>query len=410
MWNLIKNELIKLHYKRKLLITTIVLLVIIILLCGGTFAVSKIAKVANTPKGQIKIYESSISNLEKQKSMDKKLSEEDKQNIDKQIESFNKEIEKLKEEDEKLSTTNKSENWQDTLKTKISELEKEKASMDKFNDATNLERVNKELLVNKYLLNNNIKPLQGNDFTSYSTLQIFFSLCSIILVCIIVAILTADIVSGECTPPTLKVLLSRPISRWKVHFAKFIAALCSSLVIIISIELILYLLAGIIFGFQNMSYPMAVGTKFKEDLARVAIMQKNYAAIVGSTYLIPLWAYLLRSLLMQILFITAAASFCFLLSSVLKSSSLSMTLSIILIIVLDIVAKLPFSITTKISSFIFISYGNSLSVIGSKLPDNPLATVQPLQTPFLGIMVLCLWSIGCYIISHLVFTKKDFLI
>jgi len=87
-----------------------------------------------------------------------------------------------------------------------------------------------------------------------------------------------------------------------------------------------------------------------------------------------------------------------------------MTLSIIFIIVLDIVSKLPFDITTKISSFIFISYGNSLNVIGSKLPDNPLAGIQPLQTPLSGIIVLSLWSIGCYVISHLVFTKKDILI
>jgi len=91
MWNLIKNELIKLHYKRKLLITAIVLMVIAVLLCCGTFAVSKLAKSVSTPKGQIKLFETNISNLEKQKSMNKKL-----------------------------STTTKSDNWQATLETKIS--------------------------------------------------------------------------------------------------------------------------------------------------------------------------------------------------------------------------------------------------------------------------------------------------
>ena len=410
MWNLIKNEIIKLHYRRKLLITAIVLAVIIILLCIGTFAVSKVAKSVSTPKGQIKLYETSISNLEKQKTMNKKLSEEEKQQMDKDIENIKKEIEKLKEEDEKLSTTSNSDNWQVNLESKVSALEKEKTDLDKYNDPNSFERVNKELLINKNLLDNKIKPLQGTDFTSFTTLQIFFALCSIILVCIIVAILTADIVSGECTPPTMKVLLSRPVSRWKVLLAKYISALCASLIIIVAMELILYLLAGVIFGFQNMSYPIAVGTQFKEDLAHVSVMQKSYTAIVGSTYIIPLWAYMLRALLMQILFIIAAVSFCFLLSSVLKSSSLSMTLSIVFIIVLDIVSKLPFNITTKISSFIFISYGNSLNVIASKLPDNPLGGIQPLQTPLTGIIVLSLWSIGCYVISHLVFTKKDILI
>jgi len=402
MLNLVKNELIKLHYKRKLLITVIVLFVVSILICAGTFALSKLA----TPKGQIKIYETNITNLENQKQNNKNLSEKDIHQIDKQIEDFKAQIETIKSNANNPNVLS----WKDTVEAKTTKLEEQKAALDSFKDAGEIESINKELLINNYLLKNNIKPLGDFDFTSFSIVSIFFKLCSILLVCIIISIITADIISGECTPPTLKVLLSRPVARWKVLLSKFIAALVSSLIIIISIEVLLYLLGGLILGFQNMSYPMAVGTKFKESVIQISASNKSFVPIVGSTYIIPLWLYLLRTLSMQILFITASVSFFLLLSSLFKSSTLSMTLSIVLVIVLDIIKQLPFQIVRKISSFIFITYGNSLDLVGSKLSDYSLGSLNPLQIPIVGIIVLLCWSIGCYVIAHLVFTKKDILI
>jgi len=396
MWNLIKNELIKLRYRKKFLITIIVLSALSILVCIGSYAAIQLSKKYSNP-------ETTLSMLETQrKDPQGKLSQSDKDSLDKSIDDLKKQVEK-----NKIEKSGEKIDWKVTVKAENESLKMQKEAFIDPNKG-NIEKINVQILKNNYLLDHNIKPADDMALNGYSLLLTLFGALSAIFLTIIVAIMTSDIVSGEFTPPTLKVLLTRPVARWKLLLSKFIATTMSAIVIIVFIELLVFIISGLILGFGDLTYPILVGTKFKASIVQLSSAGKEYIPIIGSTYLIPAWSFLIRIFLLQILFIICTSSFCFFLSSVLKSSTLSMTLSIVIIIATSIIISIPY--ISKAAPFIFVHYGNVVNVLQSPLASQYSMVTSTTPTPVMGIIVLCLWSVVCYAIAHLVFTKRDVLI
>jgi len=220
-----------------------------------------------------------------------------------------------------------------------------------------------------------------------------------------VGLFTADMVSGECTPPTLKLLLTQPISRRKALFSKFIAVVSSATIMIVAIELISFVIMGLIFGFGDFNYPMFVGTKYKSDMNQVVNGTHPIVSVAGSTYIITRAAYLVRMFLLQILAIVTVASFAFMLSSIFKSSMVSVSLSIVTPVVLFIISNI-----SSLSKFTMLMFTNHLNPEYIMKGQNVMRFSNPNITPTFSIVLLVVWAVVCYGISHLVFTKKDILI
>ena len=330
MKNLIKNELIKLKAKNKLLISFLVIAILFGLISAGvSYSFSKMLK-----------------------------------------------------EDKGIA------NWKTDLKEQISVLENSNKS---GNEET--------ILKYKYMLENNVAPDGLKHQISYSTLEMLFS-TSFLFMIIIIAIITSDIISGEYTPPTMKVLLSRPISRGKILLSKFFAAFISSAVILISVELICYLVLSFIFGFPNPNTPVAMGTKYKME---TAFGQNMMTSVKGSTYFISLWLYLIFVFIMQLIFIATCVCIFLMISTLFKSGTTSMTLCIVGSIALSIIIAIPR--LKAAAPFIFLTYSNPFTFASlGKSYESSL-----ISTPFI-IFMLILWSAVSYAIAHFVFTKKDILI
>ena len=162
---------------------------------------------------------------------------------------------------------------------------------------------------------------------------------------------------------------------------------------------------GLMFGFGDASYPMFVGTKYEYDLLKVVNEGHPMKTIVGSTYIISRASFIIRGFLIQILFIIAAASFSFLLSTVLKSSMVSISLSIVTAIVFAILQNLPY--ISKAAPYLFTTYGNAFILMQGQLP---LSFQNPIFTTNFGVIVLAGWSVVCYLMAHIVFVKRDILI
>lgn len=221
-----------------------------------------------------------------------------------------------------------------------------------------------------------------------------------------VIVFGSDMVSGEYTPPTMKFLLTEPVSRGKILFSKFITLVVSSTVFIVGIELIAFLIMGLIFKFGDFNYPVQVGTKFVQNLAvKPEMGQSAVKAIAGTTFIIPMWKHIINMFLLQALFIVACTAFTFVLSTVLKSSMVSMSLSIVLVIVFNIFSEFP--ALKKIGQYLFVSFGNVDSVLTGQLVYK-FSNIN--LTPTFSITILLVWTAICYIISHVVFVKKDILI
>ncbi|AAK78130.1 ABC-2 type transport system permease protein [Clostridium acetobutylicum] len=391
MWNLIKNEFIKLRYKRKYIICTIVFA----LICIGFCAVYVKMQKASTPDAAIQYYKDAKSSLQ---SKEKNIKDATlKQQYDQQISQLDEQIKQYQQ-----SKNQGNSNWKKQLKNTIDSLKDEKNQAADITENTAKESYNKQIVFYQYLLNHNIKPQDNNSLSTFQLLQSLLKLIGYILIPIIIAIFSADIVSGEYTPPTIKVLLSKPASRAKILASKFIASAISCIAIILLIELITYLITGIAYGFDNPSYPVLVGTKYMNSGIKLTQDSTGLIPILGSSYVIPLWQFLIEMFLFQILFIIGCCSFFLLLSVVLRSSVLSMTLSIMIVIALNIISQI--SALHVIMPFLFTNYGSPYDILTNSIPSTSGLTFT---TAIFGVIYLIIFTILCYGIANYSFKKKD---
>lgn len=396
MINLIYNETRKLLSRRKTLIIFVGILLLVGFIMFGEYKNDQMRKKYSSPEFRIQNMEQTIQSL-KQIKDNPKISEEDKKQIESDIEKNENQLKELKANPNVQKT-----DWKKELNQRIKD--EENVLKEPYMRDSDKERIKLEIDRYKYLLDYNIK-YDENTLNAFNFLKTLFEILGAIFLAVGVMMFTGDMVSGEYTPPTMKFLITQPVSRGKVLFSKFISVVLASVIIILSVELIAYVIIGLLFGFGNANYPMFVGTRYEYDLTKIVDQGHPIKTIAGSTYMISRWLFILRAFLLQTLFIIAAAAFAFLLSTILKSSMVSTSVSIVIIIAFTIFQSLPY--VKNISPYIFSTYGNAFTVMQGDLAlrfQNIIFT-----TPF-TIMILSVWSIICYLVSHIVFIKRDILI
>lgn len=95
-----------------------------------------------------------------------------------------------------------------------------------------------------------------------------------------VMVLTIDLISGERSDGTIKVLLTRPVKRWKILLSKFVTMLLFVSLLNLIIGILAYLISGIVFGFSGWGMPILTGFSIKGPI----LSMENVHAI-------PLWKY-----------------------------------------------------------------------------------------------------------------------
>ena len=70
-----------------------------------------------------------------------------------------------------------------------------------------------------------------------------------------------DLVSGERTTGTIKMLLTRPVKRWKVLLSKLITLIMFVSIIVVSAYVICYGISGAVFGYKGFGMPVFTGFK-----------------------------------------------------------------------------------------------------------------------------------------------------
>lgn len=401
MWNLIKNELEKMFYRKKILITFIILALMSGLVTYSYVRMNKSNAINNSPEVRLKNAQENLSNMENQKESGK-MSERDKRYIDSDIENVKLEIENIK-----LQISSKaSGDWRKSVEKNIEQLKDQKQHIDPLNNGSAIENLNVNINKLQYNLDHNIKPEEDYQSTGFGLLKALISATGFVFLAIIIGVLVSDNVSGEYTPPTMKVLLTRPVSRGKILFSKYVSAVISSILVVILVEFICFFIIGIVYGFGNIMSPMSVGTQYRyiKDMMQPGVI--NTVAIPGSTYIIPMWEFALRIIGLQMLFVVAAASFAFLLSTILKSSMISMAVNIVIIMVLSIVSTMP--IIKKYAWLLFTSFGDVVGVVEKSMPDQFYGVKH--FTVLNAVVVLTIWTVVCYVVSHITFRKKDMLI
>lgn len=257
----------------------------------------------------------------------------------------------------------------------------------------------------KYLKNNNIKPLQGWEYQAFNFLQMLNSFFGLGVLIAGISVFMSDMVSGECTPATLKFLLVQPVTRGKILFSKFIVSTVTVLSLILIPQLVGMTVVNMTSDVDASKYPVRVEQKYEKvfDQSSGEMIMNQ---IPDTSKMITNTENAFRTIGYQSLFILSACSIVFMISTLFKSSMTSMAVSVISTIFLSIGTQAISSIR-NISHLLFTTYADAGSLVTSKLA---LMYQNPKLTTTNGIICLIITAIIAYTIAHINFIKKDILI
>ncbi|MBS5951665.1 MAG: ABC transporter permease [Clostridium sp.] len=407
MLTLIKNELIKIFKRPKTWIVFALFLAFIGITAYGTWSADKNMREWISPEYQIKQAEEQLVHVRN----DIKRAEADgdenwingskqiEQSLLKQIDDNKKIIENGIEEDA----------WKKQLDDKIKNLEiiikeYEDTGINEWNKVYYAQ--DKQTLEDyKYLKANNIAPIENweyNEYSFYNNLSQFFGLGLLIAG---IAVFMSDIVSGECTPATLKFLLIQPVKRGKILFSKFIAAVITVLSLILIPQLAGMAIVNVTSNIEASDYPIRIEQQYEKKFDQSS-QQMMMEQVPDTSTMVTNKEFALKSIGYQALFILTACSVVFMISTLFKSSMISMAVSVILTIFLTIGGQAITTISSY-SHLLFTTYADSVSLLNSNLA---LAYNNPNLTTTAAIACMLITTIVAYIITHFNFTKKDILI
>lgn len=404
-FTLVKNELIKLFSRGK---TWIVFGLFALIVIGTNVAFhfsDKEMRYHNSPQGRIEDIDRNIGYMKESiERYEKELKSNPENNVKEYIamEKENiKELEKDKKiEEGKLKNGVNPNQWKEDLSTEKNQLkekdveDREKATIkNRLAEIENIEKLG-------------MKPIESWEFSPFNNSISFMTLIGTMILVTGIAIFMSDIVSGESTPPTLKFLLVQPISRTKVIASKFTAVVLTVLSMIVGLEILAFGALGAMKGFDSGKMPVFLGQKYVLNVTQNSYGWKELVPVENSAYLSNISSYFLQSLGLQILFIIACCSFVFLISTLFKSSMITMAVAVI-VSVATTMLTMNIGKLKDIAHLIFLNYGATPSIVNGEIAYMSQNTNFSVS---LGVTLMVITIIICPLLAALVFKKKDILI
>ncbi|MCA1291805.1 ABC transporter permease [Paenibacillus sp. alder61] len=239
----------------------------------------------------------------------------------------------------------------------------------------------------KYYLEHDVNPAQpgGVSFT-----REFLDNASSLFIPLLIMGIGSDIVSSERTSGTIKVLLTRPVRRWKILLSKLITLMMFVSLIVLSTFVICYLISGLFFGYRGFDAPVFTGFQLSGS-----------DVDVSAVHAVPQWKYLfMQAGLVWFVGVTVAV-LAFMVSVLVRSTAASIVIMMASLIAGSILSNMA-------SSWASAKY---LFMVNLGLTNYLAGTPAPIEGMTLGfsLAVLGLWAAASLVVSFLVFTKQDIL-
>lgn len=239
----------------------------------------------------------------------------------------------------------------------------------------------------QYYLDHDVNPNEPSGVTF--TREFLSNSVSLFIPLLIMAV-ASDLVSGERTTGTIKMLLTRPVRRWKVLLSKMTALLMFVSLIVLSAYVISYLISGLAFGYKGFDAPVFTGFQISGD-----------SVDMSSVHAVPQWKYLLMQGGLVWFVSVVVALLAFMISVLVRSTAAS--------IVVMMAALIAGTILTNMASA--WTAAKYLFMVNMELTRYLAGTPAPIEGMTLGfsMAVLGIWGLAAVIISFAVFTKRDIL-
>jgi ABC-2 type transport system permease protein len=237
----------------------------------------------------------------------------------------------------------------------------------------------------QYYLDHNVNPMEPGAPTFTRT----FAENSITLFLpLMVMVIAADLVSSERSAGTIKLLLTRPVKRWKILLSKYFALILSVSFIIFMYGLLSYIISGFVFGYKGWAAPILTGfTSVAGEL------------ITSSAQMIPQWQYLFMEFSLVWFVAVVVGTITFMLSVLIRSTPVGMGVMLAALISGAILSNM-------VSSWESAKY---FFMINLDLTAYLAGNAPPIEGMTLGfsLFVLSIWGLVALLISFLVFIKQD---
>jgi ABC-2 type transport system permease protein len=273
--------------------------------------------------------------------------------------------------------------WRTALEQRIGSWE------NRMNSSRTSEESRQELAVRiaqqQYYLDYDVNPSEPGAPTF---LREFVKNGATLLLPLLVMVAAADIVSSEYSSGTVKVLLTRPVRRWRILLSKYMAlVLCVSL-IIAAFGLLSLVIAGGVFGFRGWSAPVLTGFAVQgAELGSAAVR------------FIPQWQYIIMEFGLAWLVSMVVGTISFMLSVLVRSTAAGMGIMLACLISGMILKGMVASWET--AKYLFMVNLDLISYL-----DNASPPVEGMTLGF-SLLVLLAWGAAALAVSFGFFTRRD---
>ncbi len=237
----------------------------------------------------------------------------------------------------------------------------------------------------QYYLDHNINPSAPGAPTF---MRMFVENSIDLFLPLMVMVIAADLVSSEASGGTIKLLLTRPVKRWRILLSKYIAMILSISFILLSVTIISYLISGAVFGYGGWNLPLLTGFTINGEELNTS-----------NVHLLPQWQYLSMELGLAWFVSVIVGTLTFMLSVLMRSTAAVMGIMLAALISGAILSSM-------VSSWESAKY---LFMVNLRLTDYISGMAPPIDGMTLGfsMTVLAVWGLIGLVVSFVVFTKRD---
>ncbi|MGZ4164611.1 MAG: ABC transporter permease [Tumebacillaceae bacterium] len=250
----------------------------------------------------------------------------------------------------------------------------------------------------------NNSPLPHYTTSGWHGIRDFLTIGPAIFIPLLSVLLVADIVSGEQTGGTIKLLLIRPASRTKILFAKYITSVSANLLVNI-----------LLFGLLTVSMLLVLGTKHGDDPTAVGVRTHLQTIVQGGgvqnmtvtdashATIISMQSYAINGMLLTLLATVAMCTLGFFCSVLVRSAAVSTGLSMGIVIIGTILLSIGRTLTWK-KYIITSDFNLPQAWAGGSIGD--LSSGATLSE---SLLVLLVWTVVMYMAGHFLFRRRDIL-
>jgi ABC-2 type transport system permease protein len=269
------------------------------------------------------------------------------------------------------------ENWKQELTQTMEEDKKALDEAKKNNDDEfYIDMLETNIKQNEYMIENDISPYEKTTWQYMKDMAPISSLIGLFVI-----VVASDIVSSEFSKGTIKMLLIRPYSRWKILLSKFLATLGFAFVMWLVVIVATWLVGGLAYGFGGIDQSYLIVSDDQTVKERMVV------------------EYVFANIGVEFIELTALVALSFMISTLFMSNSVAIGVAMFTMFAGNTIVML-------LANKDWIIYTLFANMDLSTLIDGQNQLIKDLTLPF-SISMLAIYTAVMLAITFTVFQKRD---